>query len=101
MDQHEFVRRALSLVGQSYGECDCIGVVRKAANIKCQGTNWLWRSIFNSPKYRYLFERSVKPLSPDQYIRQRFPPDVSQPQEEEYPDRAEQGRNQACPQERV
>ena len=67
MDQHEFVRRALSLVGQSYGECDCIGVVRKAANIKCQGTNWLWRSIFNSPKYRYLVERSVKPLTPDRY----------------------------------
>lgn len=66
MTQDEFVKRALSLVGQTYIQTDCIGVVRKAANIKCQGTNWLWRSISNSPKYRYLIERSTKQLQPDQ-----------------------------------
>lgn len=62
-----FVFRALQLVGQSYAETDCIGVVRKAANIKCQGTNWLWRSIANSPKYRFLVERSTKRLQEDQF----------------------------------
>ena len=66
MEQSVFARNALACVGQSYAMTDCIGVVRKAAEIKCQGTNWLWRSISNSVKYRYLIERSTKQLEPDQ-----------------------------------
>ena len=54
MTNKVFATRAEQLIGISYKECDCIGVARKAANISCQGTNWLWRSINNSPKYRYL-----------------------------------------------
>lgn len=54
MKNSVFTARAQQLIGLSYKECDCIGVVRKAANISCQGTNWLWRSINNSPKYKYL-----------------------------------------------
>ena len=65
MEQSVFARNALACVGQSYATTDCIGVVRKAAGIKCQGTNWLWRSISNSAKYRYLIERSTKQLEPD------------------------------------
>lgn len=67
MNQHTFVKNALSLLGLTYNQCDCIGVIRKAANIRCEGTNWLWRSISNSPKYRYLIERSTKPLNPALY----------------------------------
>ena len=66
MEQSVFARNALACVGQSYATTDCIGVVRKAAGIKCQGTNWLWRSISNSAKYRYLIERSTKQLDQDQ-----------------------------------
>lgn len=54
MTSSEFCRRAKSLIGRPYTEVDCIGVVRSAANIRCQGTNWLWRSYNNSGKYRYL-----------------------------------------------
>lgn len=66
MNQHVFAQNALQCVGQSYAMTDCIGVVRRAAGIKCQGTNWLWRSINNSPKYRYLIERSTNQLDQDQ-----------------------------------
>lgn len=52
-----FCARARALIGESYNSTDCIGVVRKAAEIKCQGTNWLWRSYFNTPKYKYLSQR--------------------------------------------
>lgn len=67
MTQEEFSARVLSICGQPYSRYDCIAVVRFGAQIQCQGTNWLWRSITNSPKYRYLVERSTKTLSPDQY----------------------------------
>ena len=63
----DFIDNCKSLVGQSYDLTDCIGVVRKALGIQCQGTNWLWRSINNSAKYRYLTYRSTNfpsPLTP-------------------------------------
>ena len=59
----EFAHRAEDLIGLSYQQCDCIGVVRKALGVRIQGTNWLWRSVNNSAKYRYLVERQS--FSPD------------------------------------
>lgn len=57
MTNEEFCENVLSLIGQPYTQTDCIGVVRKAAKIRCQGTNWLWRSYTASGKYKYLVER--------------------------------------------
>lgn len=56
------IRTARSLLGTPYSEIDCIGlivrVIRTAPGgvgaYRCQGTNWLWRSIDNSAKYRDL-----------------------------------------------
>lgn len=59
MDNLEFVNNARELIGLSYSNCDCIGVVRNAANIRCSGTNWLWRSYTMSAKYKYLSERTI------------------------------------------
>lgn len=56
----QFVNNCLLLNGKSYDEVDCIGVIRKALNIQCQGTNWLWRSYNNSSKYKYLVYRNNK-----------------------------------------
>lgn len=50
----EFVDRVKKLIGKRYAECDCIGVIRQALGLSMSGTNWLWRSINNSAKYRYL-----------------------------------------------
>lgn len=58
MTGKEFAENALELLGQDYNAVDCIGVVRLSAHIKCQGTNWLWRSFNFSKKYRYLVKRS-------------------------------------------
>lgn len=41
----------------TYSECVCDAVIRRALNINFKGTNWLFRSINNSSKYRYLTER--------------------------------------------
>jgi len=57
LNNKQFCENALTLLGKPYSEIDCIGVVRRAAGIACQGTNWLWRSYKNSPKYRYLIDR--------------------------------------------
>ena len=57
MDNLEFVKNACELIGLTYSICDCIGVVRNAANIRCSGTNWLWRSAGMSEKYKYLQNR--------------------------------------------
>lgn len=56
-----FCSRAEKLVGTPYSQIDCIGVVRLSAGIRCQGTNWLWRSYDNSGKYRYLIDRMERP----------------------------------------
>lgn len=58
MKASEFVARCRALIGQPYSKCDCIGVIRKSLSIRCQGTNWLWRSVSNAKKYRYLNEAS-------------------------------------------
>lgn len=54
MTAKEFCANAEALIGRKYSDVDCIGVVRLAAKIRCQGTNWLWRSYENSGKYQYL-----------------------------------------------
>ena len=61
MSGREFAQRAKDLIGLSYEQCDCIGVVRKALGLRIQGTNWLWRSVENSTKYRYLTNRKSVP----------------------------------------
>lgn len=53
---------ARGLISTPYKEMDCIGlirtVIRKSSggvrDYRCEGTNWLWRSIDNSGKYRHL-----------------------------------------------
>ena len=57
----KFIDNARKLLGEPYSKWDCIAVVRKAAGISCKGTNWLWRSIDNSTKYRYLTKRGSPP----------------------------------------
>lgn len=59
MTAKEFCENAEALIGRSYSDVDCIGVVRLAAKIRCQGTNWLWRSYNNSGKYQYLTLRGA------------------------------------------
>lgn len=61
MENKRFCENVLSLIGQPYSQTDCIGVVRKAAGIRCQGTNWLWRSYTTRGKYQYLIERMERP----------------------------------------
>ena len=56
------IRTARSLIGTPYSEIDCIGLIVRVIRTspggvgayRCQGTNWLWRSIDNSAKYRDL-----------------------------------------------
>lgn len=60
----EFVENVRELVGLPYAECDCKDVICKALGIRMSGTNWLWRSIGNSSKYRYLIYREeIPPLT--------------------------------------
>ncbi len=63
MTNLDFVNNARELIGLTYSNCDCIGVVRNAANIRCSGTNWLWRSYTMSAKYKYLYERHDRIMS--------------------------------------
>ena len=58
----EFVERVKALVGTPYANCDCKEVIAKALGIRFSGTNWLWRSVKNSSKYRYLKERIHSPV---------------------------------------
>lgn len=61
-----FVEGVKELVGTPYEFCDCKDVICKPLGIRMSGTNWLWRSIKNSSKYRYLCERvRHAPLSGD------------------------------------
>lgn len=57
MNIKTFLNNVYSLLGKSYESVDCIGVIRKALRINCEGCNWLFRSVKNSSKYRYLVER--------------------------------------------
>ena len=59
----EFVESVKALIGTPYSQCDCKDVIAKPLGIRFAGTNWLWRSIKNSSKYRYLVSR-VRSLEP-------------------------------------
>lgn len=61
MTADEFIANAEALIGEPYSEIDCIGLVRAAAHIRCQGTNWLWRSYNSRGKYQYLTARMERP----------------------------------------
>lgn len=62
------IRTARGYLGTPYSEMDCIRlivmVVRNSRGgdreYRCQGTNWLWRSIHNSGKYRQLVWRGER-----------------------------------------
>lgn len=56
------IRTARLLLNTPYSEMDCIRlivmVIRRTSggdpSYRCEGTNWLWRSIDNASKYRHL-----------------------------------------------
>lgn len=68
MTNKQFCDNALTLIGQPYSVIDCIGIVRRAAGIACQGTNWLWRSYKNAAKYKYLKDRHTGEVTSENYI---------------------------------
>ena len=59
------IGEARRLLGTPYSRMDCIGLIRAVIracpggikDYRCQGTNWLWRSIENASKYRHLVWR--------------------------------------------
>lgn len=53
----EFIKGVKALIGTPYSQCDCKDVIARPLGISFSGTNWLWRSIDNSSKYRYLKKR--------------------------------------------
>ena len=61
----EAIRTARSCLGTAYREMDCMALIRSvirrseggAKDYRCEGTNWLWRSIGNCGKYRHLIWR--------------------------------------------
>ena len=57
MRSDKFLRNVMSLCGETYEKCPCDAVIRRSLNINFKGTNWLFRSIKNSSKYKYLTER--------------------------------------------
>lgn len=59
MKNIDFLSKVTSLIGTAYAACDCKDVIAQALGIRFAGTNWLFRSINNSSKYRYLTERHV------------------------------------------
>lgn len=56
------ISAARALIGTPYAALDCIGLIVRVIRAspggdptyRCQGTNWLWRSIDNSARYRDL-----------------------------------------------
>lgn len=56
------IQTARALIGTPYSRVDCIGLIVRVIRTspggdptyRCQGTNWLWRSIDNSARYRDL-----------------------------------------------
>ena len=56
------IAAARALIGTPYSELDCIGLIVRVIRTshggdptyRCQGTNWLWRSIDNSARFRDL-----------------------------------------------
>ena len=57
MTNYDFLNNIYKLYGKSYKEVDCVSIIRLALNVSIEGSNWLFRSINNSSKYRYLKER--------------------------------------------
>ena len=61
------IAAARALIGTPYATLDCIGLIVRVIRVcpggdptyRCQGTNWLWRSVSNSPKYRDLTRQIV------------------------------------------
>lgn len=59
------IRTARILLGTPYSEMDCMALIRAVIkrtaggdkNYRCEGTNWLWKSIGNYGKYKHLTER--------------------------------------------
>lgn len=59
------IRCARGRIGTAYADMDCMALIRDVirrsaggiADYRCEGTNWLWRSIGNSGKYRHLVWR--------------------------------------------
>ncbi len=56
------IRTARTFIGTPYSEMDCIALIRAVIkrtaggmkDYRCEGTNWLWRSIDGSGKYRHV-----------------------------------------------
>ena len=61
------IAAARALIGTPYSTLDCIGLIVRVIRVcpggdptyRCQGTNWLWRSVSNSSKYRDLTRQIV------------------------------------------
>lgn len=58
----DFIEGVKALIGTPYSQCDCKDVIARPLGIRFAGTNWLWRSIKNSSKYRYLVSRVQSPI---------------------------------------
>lgn len=57
MNNINFLNECKNLYGTPYDDCVCDAVIRRSLKINFKGVNWLFRSIKNSSKYRYLSER--------------------------------------------
>lgn len=59
---HDAIRTGRILLGTPYEQMDCMALIREiikrsaggVPDYRCEGTNWLWKSIGNSGKYRHL-----------------------------------------------
>lgn len=59
------IRSAQARIGTPYGTMDCIALIRDVIkrsaggvpDYRCEGTNWLWKSIGKSGKYKHLIWR--------------------------------------------
>lgn len=62
---HDAIRSAQARLGTAYKDMDCIALIRDVikrsaggvTDYRCEGTNWLWRSINKSGKYKHLIWR--------------------------------------------
>lgn len=57
MTNIKFIEAVKALIGMPYEQVACDAVIRRALNINFKGVNWLFRSVNNSSKYRYITER--------------------------------------------
>lgn len=62
---NDAIAEARKLLGTPYAQMDCIALIRQVIRradggdkaYRCEGTNWLWKSVNNSAKYRHLVWR--------------------------------------------